>query len=1113
MTSKFLIPLKLLNITATPANPTAGFVSLYMKNNYITSLSSSGVVRDVVLDRPLTGFVSITPAQIVATDTVLIAFEKIQAQINNISSGQPNEYYQDLIFNAITAGTGISVNYNDTGNAFTISSTITQGPLGSGTNNYLARWTPNSTTLGTSIIQDNGTNIGVGKTPTNAYKLEVEGKIYGYGQGLGSVGITGENYSEGAGGIHIGVKGFSYTSGQDAPPPNSVFIGGQFTATGSYNNKNYSVQLQDGTQTTGGGKFLKDVGDGKANWSTLTLSNISDYTAYTLPTATSSVLGGIKIGSGLTITSGVVSVTPTPSYAEVITFDKLTPTTGGVVFSPNTPSTTGLLYVSGIDSSTWIWNGTTYITENVTPTVGTAWFLSSAPTVDAGSTKTADILRSGSLNIQGTYSANAGITTIRPGNVYISGDGNNTGRLEIRRTVNDATSNGAPTLLFTRLRGTASSNSYPLAGDSYGKLDFNVAGNIEVVGIENYGASARGSDMIFRVGALGAGSDVERLRILQNGKLKINNIYSLPNVDGTPSQVLTTDGSGVLSWTTIAGGSTLAGSGIDNRVARWTPDGLTLGTGLIRDDNTSVIIIDSSATAIPLVYGNSKLVINEKNPNRIPLFIDYSSTYTSSTVTNVGAKISAIPESAQTGSITALQLRVSNSRSLNEGLNIGVSGTSSMAFPGQVGINCYVGTAPTMQSTNISNFGAYISVETQTSTNDSVGVYSSVGAVTGGGARYALQLQDGSQAIGKFLKNVAASGKANWASITAADISGVQGTLTLTTTGTSGAATLAGNTLNIPQYPAAAGIGTGTTHTLTKWSATTGQLVDSCVKEHSAGQGISIGTASTINLYSPLTVQSTGTHDMGAWIINTHTLPVGQITGKVGMQVDVSGGAPYYGIKSIVYHGTPAYTLLYDISVGIFSSIQIDNALDKTYALYLETKANNASFASIGAYITVTNTLAGGKYALHLKDGSETTAGGRFLKDMGDGKVNFETSFTINSSKVARFDGQVASVLSTNSIPLGTTQVINWNNGNSQTMNLGSATGNVALTFTNPVAGATYFLRVVQGTTPRQISFSTVVKFPGGTAPTLTAAASAIDTIVIFYDGVSYFGNYSLNYI
>ena len=1117
MTSKFLIPLKLLNITATPANPTAGFVSLYMKNNYLTSLSSSGVVLDVVLDRPLTGFVSITPAQIVATDTVLIAFEKIQAQINNISGGQPNEYYQDLIFNAITAGTGISVNYNDAGNAFTISSTITQGPTGSGTNNYVAKWTPNSTTLGNSIIQDNGTSVGIGKAPSTSYKLDVAGSIYGYHTSSAGIGIVGENYSEGVSGTHIAVKGNSYTLGQNAAPPNSIFIGGQFIATGSFNNKNYSVQLQDGTQNVSGRYLRNMTTDGKANWANITTADIQGYSEYVLPTATASVLGGVKIGSGLTITSGVVSVTPTTSYAEVITFDQLTPTTGGVVFSPNTPSTTGLLYVSGINSSTWIWNGTTYVTENVTPTVGTAWFLSSAPTVDAGSTKTADILRSGSVNIQGTYSGSPGVTTIRPGNIYISGDGNSGGRLEIRRTVDDATTNGAPTLFFTRLRGTSSSSSYPLAGDSYGKLGFNAAGNIEVVGVENYGASARGSDMIFRVGALGAGSEVERLRILQNGKLKINNTYSLPNTDGTASQVLTTDGFGVLSWTTIAGGSTLAGSGIYNRVARWTPDGLTLGTGLIRDDYTSVIIIDPAAVAIPLAYGNSKLVINEKNPNRIPLFVDYSSTYTSSTVTNVGAKISAIPESAQTGSITALQLRVSNSRSLNEGLNIGVSGTSSMGFPGQLGINCYVGTAPTMQGTNISNFGAYISVETQTSTNDSVGVYSSVGAVTGGGARYALQLIDGSQAIGKFLKNVAASGKANWASITAADISGVQGTLTLTTTGTSGAATLVGNTLNIPQYPGAAGIGTGTTHTLTKWSATAGQLVDSCVKEHSAGQGIAIGTASTTNMFSPLTVETTGTHDMGAWIINKHTLPVGSTTGKIGMQVDVSGGAPYCGIKSVVAHGTPATTLLYNISVGIYSSIQIDNALDKTYALYLETKANNASFASIGAYITVTNTSAGGKYALHLKDGSETVAGGRFLKDMGDGKVNFETSFTINSLKVARFDGQVASVLGTTNTPTGTTQVINWNNGNSQILFLGSATGNVALTLQNPVAGATYFLRIAQGyanaTVPRQISFATVVKFPSGIPPVLTNARDAIDTIVLFYDGTSYFGNYSLNYV
>lgn len=63
---------------------------------------------------------------------------------------------------------------------------------------------------------------------------------------------------------------------------------------------------------------------------------------------------------------------------------------------------------------------------------------------------------------------------------------------------------------------------------------------------------------------------------------------------------------------------------------------------------------------------------------------------------------------------------------------------------------------------------------------------------------YAVQLQDGTQGSDKFLKSVTSDGKANWATMSVADTG-----LTLTTTGTSGTATLVGNTLNIPQYTSA----------------------------------------------------------------------------------------------------------------------------------------------------------------------------------------------------------------------------------------------------------------------------------------------------------------------
>jgi hypothetical protein len=1041
MTSKFLIPLKLLNITATPANPTAGFVSLYMKNNYLTSLSSSGVVLDVVLDRPLTGFVAIAPAPIIASDTVLIAFEKLQSQINTITSGgagQPDEYYQDLIFNAITAGTGISVSYNDLANTFAISSTITQGPTGSGTQDYLARWTPNANTLGTSIIQDNGATAGIGGIFANT-RLNVLASpttpIAGWFTATGSTtyeqGLIGVALSSGT--FNIGVEG-------RATNPNAgTNIGGWFRALGG--GANYALQLQDGTEAAG--KFLKAInGNGLANWATLTTADISGYTAYTLPTATASDLGGIKVGAGLTITAGVLSVTPASSYDEVINFNQLTPTTAGVVFDPATPATVGLLYVSTIDSSTWIWNGTTYVTEPIVASAGTAWFLSSAPTIDAGATKTADILRSGTVNIQGTYAGNPGVTSLRPGNVYINGDGPNTGRLHIRRKIDDATQNGAPSLYFERMRGTGGSTVYPLAGDSYGLIGFSSAGCIEVVGIENYGASTRGSDMIFRVGVIGAGSEVERLRILQNGKIRVNNKYNLPNVDGTSTQVLATDGSGNLTWTTIAGGTTLAGAGTNNYLTKWTPNGSTLGNSMLQDNGTSMAV----NTPLTSTYG---------------FYFKYSSGQSSifGENTYAGAGDSAGVVGTAGGIVTGTNYGGLFVATNNVALNIGVKG-------GATGVT--VGT----------NVGGYFHA-------------------ANGASNYAIQLLDStSTVIGRFLKNTSIDGKAQWANITAADISG--------------------------------GIsGTGAVNKLALWSGSNSLTSDT-------GLSYTVGVEPTILITGAVNKVQLGGYNSGVfsngyavWYLSSYSdslyplLSLTRTRGTMAAPTDTITGDNMGELRWLSSYGETAN--IKSIATQSHStgnaggSLGLYTTKNTTSVAVLRMTIGESGNIAIGDPVDTTVQLhvkaaAGINYAIRLVDG--TQAAGRFLKSMdANGKANWETSFTIDTNKVAKFEGQVVSLLSTNNAPTGTTQSINWNNGNSQTMNLGSATGNVALTFTNPVAGATYFLRVVQGATPRQISFSTIVKFPGGTAPTLTATANAVDTIVIFYDGVSYFGNYSLNYI
>ncbi len=66
-------------------------------------------------------------------------------------------------------------------------------------------------------------------------------------------------------------------------------------------------------------------------------------------------------------------------------------------------------------------------------------------------------------------------------------------------------------------------------------------------------------------------------------------------------------------WVGLAGGSAgaIGGSGVDNYVARWTPNGTTLGTGLIQDNGTGVGV-NSAPVAGNLVYasGTTGIAVN-----------------------------------------------------------------------------------------------------------------------------------------------------------------------------------------------------------------------------------------------------------------------------------------------------------------------------------------------------------------------------------------------------------------------------------------------------------------------------------------------------------------------
>ena len=83
----------------------------------------------------------------------------------------------------------------------------------------------------------------------------------------------------------------------------------------------------------------------------------------------------------------------------------------------------------------------------------------------------------------------------------------------------------------------------------------------------------------------------------------------------------------------------------------------------------------------------------------------------------------------------------------------------------------------------------------------------------------------------------------------------------------------------------------------------------------------------------------------------------------------------------------------------------------------------------------------------------------------------------------------------------GATMTVDWSKGNIQSL---AMTANVtSMTFSNPVDGAKYILMIKQDATgSRTIAWPATVRWPGGTAPTLTTTANKTDYITFIYNGV-----------
>lgn len=634
-----------------------------------------------------------------------------------------------------------------------------------------------------------------------------------------------------------------------------------------------------------------------------------------------------------------------------------------------------------------------------------------------------------------------------------------------------ATTTG-PLIQFFRSKGDMGSTSPLTSGYVLGELDFfgtyDILGNyngsaaIRVEASQTWTNTANGTKVSIVTMANGEYTGLtERFAVIGTGAIRFNNAYTFPMTAGSNGQVLTTNGAGTLSWTTVSGGGS-SGSGTLNYVSKWTPNSTTLGDSRIFDNGTIVAI----NAAIPSGILGVTLAIEETVKDKSCVSIDYlSSDVSGQTATGLSVRSAYSVTTTSTNSeTTGVDVISYGGRAWNIGVNsqLGVYSTSPSIFssPANLGFRAYMGSnSGATNPTNIgslvefannisssgSSIGYYASVN-NIGTGEKIGYYSKLYAV-GTGNRYSVQFIDGTEDTGKFLKSVTNTGKGNWAYITGANITG------------------------------------GTNGRLAIWGTTLTDSSDFTYEIESSGSSIIVGTPYTNASY----IQSGGR--ISLYKENTATMS--------------SDGATLnlytFGEDTVTFPDKPS-TIFFQRKRGTSTSptpILNGDGIGKIIF-------GIGEGASIRVYATENRSSI-----------NEDRGTSLVMRTTSNGTVDSPAErFRIEGDGSTKITGQIYSALPSSLAPTGTTQAINWNDGNGQMLSLASATGNVTLTFTNPKAGAVYVIKVTQraSATYRNIVWPAAVKWSGGVLPTISAVANAVDTVVLFYDGTYYYANISQNY-
>ena len=168
---------------------------------------------------------------------------------------------------------------------------------------------------------------------------------------------------------------------------------------------------------------------------------------------------------------------------------------------------------------------------------------------------------------------------------------------------------------------------------------------------------------------------------------------------------------------------------------------------------------------------------------------------------------------------------------------------------------------------------------------------------------------------------------------------------------------------------------------------------------------------------------------------------------------------------------------------------------------------NNAGYS--GIYSGANNTISSSSLNNAILGGCCGTIGSNYANSviLGGNNIIADASNTVYVPNL-KVTGQAAST----AYAIGVTAAVfnvDWDNSNVQTVTLN---GSGTVTMSNPIDGGVYTMQITQGTGGGHTLIWTNVKWPGGTPPSLSITAGAVDILTFIYGPTAYFGNANLNF-